>query len=145
MAKIPLNFFRRISVSNVNTNRWYAYPEGVITDDYHKKQAANGTPQPSVYYTPFNRAGVIISALATNTTNSTQTINAGLSTAASPISPASPSMVEFVSNFTIAPYDTVNIVVNKLVLAEYDNLYVWAGNNNSINLTLSILETINTP
>jgi hypothetical protein len=146
MAKIPLNFFRRISVPKIQTNYNYVYEPYYVTDDFHVKQAAQGTPQQSVYYCPFDRAGVIISALATNTSNTTQTIFAGLSTAGSPITTATQGgPIEFISNFQIAPYDTVNIVVNKLVLSQYDNLFVKAGNPDVINLTLSILETVNTP
>jgi hypothetical protein len=140
MAKIPLNFFRRISIPNIGTDYTLNY-DPWVTDDFHSKNPGN----PSVYFAPFERAGVIISALATNTTNGTQTIYAGLSTAGSAITTASPGLVEFVTAFPIAPYDTVNIVVNKLVLSQYDNLFVKAGNPSSINLTLSILETVNTP
>jgi hypothetical protein len=129
MAKIPLNFFRRLSVKNL--------PVTYI-------DTGTGLNAP-LYEAPFERASVIISALATNTTSETQTIYAGLSTKGTPITLASPDLVEFVYNFPIAPFDTVNIVVNKLVLGQYDNLFVKAANPNSINLTLSILETVNTP
>jgi hypothetical protein len=139
MAKIPLNYFRRISIPNLGTDYQISYPP-YVTDEFHIKNPN----APSVYYTPFDRAGVIVSALATNTTSQTQTIYAGLSTAGSPITQASPRITEFITNFPIAPYDTVNIVVNKLVLGQYDNLFVRAANPNSINLTLSILETVNT-
>ena len=121
MAKIPLNYFRRVS-------------RGVTT-----------TPT-SIYTTPFQRAGIIISALATNTDSVAQTINASLSTTASPGGdvPAAAS-ISILQGFQLPPNDTVNIVVNKLVLSEYDNFIVQAANNNRINITLSILETVNTP
>ena len=125
MAKIPLNFFRRQSV--------------VV-----QPQSIGSTT--SIYEAPFDRASVIISALATNTSNTnTNTIYAALSTRGTAITQASPEPITFVANFPIAPNDTVNIVVNKLVLSQFDNLFVWAGDNSgAVNLTLSVLETVNT-
>ena len=125
MAKIPLNFFRRQSV--------VVQPQ------------ATGSTTP-IYEAPLDRASVVITALATNTSNTnTNTIYAALSTRGTAITQASPEPITFVANFPIAPNDTVNIVVNKLVLSQFDNLFVWAGDNNgAVNLTLSVLETINT-
>lgn len=125
MAKIPLNFFRRQSV--------VIQPQAI------------GSTTP-IYEAPFDRASVIISALATNTSNTnTNTVYAALSTRGTAITQASPEPITFVANFPIAPNDTVNIVVNKLVLSQFDNLFVWAGDNNgAVNLTLSVLETVNT-
>lgn len=126
MAKIPLNYFKRQSLQ---------VPSSMVGQ------------VSSIYEAPFDRASVIISALATNTSNTnTNTIYAALSTKGTPITQASDGLVSFVSNFPIAPNDTVNIVVNKLVLGQFDNLFVWAGDNNqdAVNLTLSVLETVNT-
>lgn len=129
MAKIPLNYFKRISV-NVDP-----------------LQVGQTIPASSIYVAPFDRASVIVSALATNTSNtSTNTIYAGLSTEGTAITQPSPSLITFVSNFPIAPNDTVNIVVNKLVLGQFDHFFVWGGDSNQgqVNLTLSVLETANT-
>jgi hypothetical protein len=126
MAKIPLNYFKRQSLE---------IPSSIVGQ------------LSSVYEAPFDRASVIISALATNTsTNATNTVYAALSTRGTPITQASPDKITFVSNFPIAPNDTVNLVINKLVLGQFDNLFVWAGDNNqgAVNLTLSVLETVNT-
>jgi len=126
MAKIPLNYFKRQSLQ---------VPSSIV-----------GSVS-SIYEAPFDRASVIISALATNTsTTTTNTIYAGLSTRGTPITQTSPQLITFVSNFPIAPNDTVNIVINKVVLGQFDNLFVWGGDNNqgTVNLTLSILETVNT-
>jgi len=126
MAKIPLNYFKRKSIASL--------PDSTV-----------GSIS-AVYEAPFDRASVIISALATNTDPiNTKTIYAGLSTRGTAVTTASDQMVTFVSNFALAPNDTVNIVVNKLVLSQYDNLFVWAGDSSqAINLTLSVLETVNT-
>jgi hypothetical protein len=120
MAKIPLNYFKRIS--------------SVVT-----------TSPTSIYTTPFQRAGIIISALATNTDSSTQTINAALSTSPSPGGNPGVTAISILQGFQLPPNDTVNIVVNKLVLQEYDNFIISCAQNNKINITLSILETVNTP
>jgi hypothetical protein len=120
MAKIPLNFFRRVST---------------------------GVPpqRTSIYTTPFQRAGIIISALATNTASTARTINAGLSTTQSPGGDVQPAnYISILEGFQLPPNDTVNIVVNKLVLSEYDNFIVNAVQGD-VNITLSILETVNTP
>ena len=130
MAKIPLNYFRRLSLKA--TPDTYQYTTfGILS---------------SVYEAPFQRASVVISALATNTsTTQTNTIFAAVSTRPTPISQSTP-LVPFISNFSIAPNDTVNIVINKLVLSQYDNLFIWTPNTNvgDLYLTLSILETVNT-
>jgi hypothetical protein len=121
MAKIPLNYFRRISTA--------------VT-----------TVPTSIYIAPFQRAGIIISALAANTDSTAQTINASLSTSASPgLDVLASPPISILQGFQLPPNDTVNIVVNKLVLQAYDNFIVSAANNNKINITLSILETVNTP
>jgi hypothetical protein len=126
MAKIPLNYFVRISVPQLS-----------------------GTPTP-VYQAPFQRAGIVISALATNPTNVPMSITAGLCT--QPIVGTTnkypnSTLINFIENFQIPPNDTVNIIVNKIVLGEYDTLFLSnpAGTTSNTHVTLSILETNNTP
>jgi hypothetical protein len=114
-TKIPLNFFRRVS------------------------KAVTNTDQP-IYTCPDERAGIIISAYATNTTNTTQTVNVKLSTDG-----VTSSMYTIVSALPILPNDAVNVTINKIVLGEQDVFIVSAENNNAVNITLSILESINTP
>jgi hypothetical protein len=143
MAKIPLNYFTRLSVPSLSSV-YTSYPSVINSYTSDPNQQAQLISNGSIYEAPFERASVLISVLATNTTSSNQTIFAGLSTRGTPITTASPSLVEFATNFPIAPYDTVNIVIGKLVLNQYDNLFVRAGNDNALNLTLSILETVNT-
>jgi len=114
-TKIPLNFFKRIS------------------------KAVTTTDQP-IYVCPDERAGIIISAYATNTTNTVQTVNVKLSTDG-----VFSSQYTIVSALPILPNDAVNLTINKIVLAEQDVFIVSAQNDNSVNVTLSILESINTP
>ena len=143
MAKIPLNYFTRLSLPSLSSV-YTSYPSVINAYTSDPNQRIQLISNGSVYEAPFERASVLISALATNKTNLTQTVYAGLSTRGTPITTASPSLVEFVTNFPIAPYDTVNIVIGKLVLNQYDNLFVRSSNDDAINLTLSILETVNT-
>jgi hypothetical protein len=97
------------------------------------------TPTP-VYTVPFQKAGIIITALASNLTSQPQTITASLSTAGTP-----GSSYVIVQSFQLPPNDTTNIVINKLVLNQYDSFIVSAGANSVANITLSVLETVNTP
>lgn len=114
MANIPLNYFRRIT------------------------QAV--TTAPSVVYTvPFQRAGILITALASNLTNTPQTVTVSLSA-----NGVSGSYFDIVKNFQLPPNDSTNIVINKLVLGYNDNFIMSATNSSAVNITLSILESVNT-
>jgi hypothetical protein len=135
MPNVPLNLFRRKSITL--------------------------TTQPvKVYEAPIERAGILITALATNLTNVPQTITAGLSTTnyistddnGNPVQVPS-TYFEVIKNFQIAPNDAANIVVSKMVLFQGDIFVAHAGanyyppetNNPAVNLTLSILEAVNIP
>lgn len=112
---VPLNFFRRTT--------------SLITT----------TPSP-VYVVPSDVAGIIISAYASNLTPVPQNISVSLSAAG-----VVNSQYTILNNYTLPPNDAVNITINKLVLTEGDNFIVSSENSNAINLTLSILESVNTP
>jgi hypothetical protein len=114
-TKIPLNFFKRVS------------------------SAATTIDQP-IYVCPLDRAAIIISAYATNLTQTTQTVNVKLSS-----NDVINSNFTIVSALPILPNDAVNLVINKIVLTEQDVFIVSAPNNNAVNVTLSILESVNTP
>jgi len=125
IIKPPLNFFKR--VSNVATT----------TD----------TP---IYTVPFDRAGIVISAYATNLTDTIQTINVKLST-----DNIGGSMYTIVSALPILPNDAVNVAINKLVLGYTENgignpnggdcFIISSSNNNAVNMTISVLESVNLP
>lgn len=114
MANIPLNKFRRISTSLTTTPS-------------------------AVYRVPEQRAGILLTALGTNTTASTKTITLGLSTA------SANSYFDLVKEIQLDAYDAANITIGKVVLEEGD--YVIASSNDplsGVNITLAILEAINT-
>jgi hypothetical protein len=133
MANIPLNLFTRKSIVLTTNRSW-------------------------VYEAKTERAGIIISALASNLTNVPQTVTAGLSTL--PYQTADndgntvyvpSSYFYIIKDFELAPNDVANIVVNKLVLYQGDiftasagvNYYPVGTNNPAVSLTLSILEAVN--
>lgn len=94
---------------------------------------------PAQFYTsPVSRASIILIALGTNVTSTPQTVTLTLSTN------APNSQYDILKNATIGSYDAANLLIGKVVLVEGDKLIASCSNNNAINLTLSILETINT-
>jgi hypothetical protein len=126
IIKPPLNFFKR--VSNVAT-----------------------TTDTTIYRVELpDVAGIIISAYATNLTDTTQTINVKLST-----DNIGGSMYTIVSALPILPNDAVNVAINKLVLGYIQNdpgdpsggdcFIISSSNNNAVNMTISVLESVNSP
>ena len=93
-----------------------------------------------IYTVPSDVAGIIISAYGTNLTPVPQNVSVYLSAANVPN-----SQYAILNNFTVPPNDAVNLAINKLVLTEGDSFIVSAENTNAINITLSILESVNTP
>jgi hypothetical protein len=117
MAAIPLNKFRRISLPL--------------------------TTSPALIYTvPFDRAGIVLIALGTNAVNTPQTVTLTISTT----EPANGSnYIDIIKNVEIGAFDAAHLTIGKLVLTDGDSLYATCGPNASgINLTLSILEAVNT-
>lgn len=114
-VKVPLNYFRR------NTT--------LVT-----------TTDSPVYTVPLDVAGIIISAYATNLTTIPQTVTVKLSTAGT-----INSSFTILNNYSIPGNDAVNLAINKIVLAERDSFIISSTNPQAVNITLSILESINTP
>lgn len=115
MATVPLNFFRNL-VLPLST-------QGVSSN---------------IYTSPSQRASILLTAQTTNITQNYQTVTASIS------SNTFSSLTFLVSGFQIPPYDSANIILGKIVLTEGDRLIVYCSEDNSVHLTLSILETINT-
>jgi hypothetical protein len=119
MAQVPLNYFVRQS-STLNTT---------LT---------------RVYSAPFDTAAIMLTILAANTTSSPQTVTVGVSGLGGQNVSTLPYF-NVVKDLVIPPNDTTNIAIGKIVLNEYDAMYANCNNSNSVDLTLSILETLNIP
>lgn len=116
MAQTPLNFFRRVSAKLDSTAVAY-------------------------YTTPFDRAAIILTALASNTTSNTLTVSLGLS--GDNYTGSSKEYFDVVKNFQIPGNDTVNLTIGKLVLQEFDQL-IASSSASGLTITFSVLEALNT-
>jgi hypothetical protein len=104
-TKIPLNFYKRLT------------------------QQITRVPKIS-YTTPFDRAGVVISALISNTNSFGKSITVGVSSTTT-----SNSYYDIVKDFYIEPKETFSLLPTKFVLAENDCLIFSADTvtNTTIN------------
>lgn len=97
------------------------------------------TTSPTIIYSAkASRASIILISLGTNITEAPQTVTLSLST------DTPGSNIEIIKNATIGSYDSANFTIGKVVLVEGDYLIGYSSDNNAVNLTLSILETVNT-
>lgn len=116
MARIPLNKFRRISLP------------------------LSTTPE-LIYSVPFDRAGILLIAMGTNVTPAPQTVTISLSTT----DPENGSpYIDIIKNIEIGAYDAAHLTIGKVVLTDGDTLFASCSELSGINLTLSILEAVNT-
>jgi hypothetical protein len=116
MAKIPLNYFRRVGYS------------------------LSAVPVP-IYTVPFDRASIILTAIATNITGSLQTVTLSISTA----NPENgTNLLDIAKAVPLGCNDVANLTVGKVVLTQGDILIASCSSLTAINLNLSILEAVNT-
>ena len=122
MANIPLNFFKRYSISVTNSLS-------------------------AVYTAPFSRAAVILNGYVTNSTIQDTTITVMVSGKgdAPNFVPTKPAFY-FAKDLLIAGSDTTNIFPSKLVLEASDSLIISTSHPtpDAITLNLGLLETLNT-
>ena len=118
MAQVPLNHFTRVSTT-LNTT---------LTQ---------------VYSAPVDTAAIMLAILASNKTSNTQTITLGVSGNGGPNVSVKP-FFNIVKSFNIPSNDVTNMAIGKIVLENYDGLYASSTALSSVDLTLSILETLNT-
>jgi hypothetical protein len=116
----------------------------LIPLNYFNRTIATVSATPFAFYTtPYNRAGIIIAALATNLTSTSQIVTDGLSSSTPGVSNTG-TYYTIVSGFQLQPNDTANLVINKLILNQYDSFIVSTPNARAVNLNVSVLETANT-
>jgi len=116
MATVPLNKFRRVSRSLTLSSQL-------------------------IYQVPFDRASILLTVLATNVTVAPQTVTVSVSTI-NPFNGA--SYIDLVKNVEIGAFDAAHLTVGKVVMTDGDYLYASCSDLSAINLTLSILEAVNT-
>lgn len=121
MANIPLNFFKRYSVTVTNS--------------------------PSAVYTaPFSRAAVLLNGYLTNTTTQDTTITVSICGRgdAPNFVPVKPEFY-FAKDLLVAGSDTTNIFPSKLVMEASDSLIISTAHPTpgAITLNLGLLETRN--
>lgn len=116
MATVPLNKFRRVS------------------------QPLTTTPT-LLYKVPFDRASILLTVLGTSVSPAPQTVTVSISTI-NPLNGA--PYVDIAKNVEIGAYDAAHLTVGKLVLTDGDFIFASCSDLSAINLTLSILESVNT-
>lgn len=109
-----------------------------------------------VYTAVFDRATILLNVQATNITAETQTVTLIVSAGGNPEGTLDPyiegpnNRFAVVESLPIPPYDARTLVSGRLVLRGKDNnfqipdkLLIQASNENSVHLSLGILEAVN--
>lgn len=118
MATVPINYFVRVTKPLLTTST-------------------------QVYSAPQDTAAIMLTILATNTLSSTETVTIGVSGLGSTFISTQP-YYDLIKSFPVPANDAANLAVGKIVLGEYDALYGYCSSASGINITLSVLETLNT-
>jgi hypothetical protein len=116
MAKIPLNYFRRVGYTLSTTTQ-------------------------EIYEVPFDRASILLTVLVTNITPNIHTVTVSVSS--SDPGNGDPYM-DIIKDFEIGGNDSANIAIGKMVIVEGDKIFAYSNSLSAINLNLSILEAVNT-
>jgi hypothetical protein len=117
---IPLNRFRRVSRTLTTT--------------------------PTIIYTaPFDRASILLITLATNKTIANQSVTLTLSaTKPEDYTLYTQPSIQLVDSTTVGAKDSANLTIGKVVMIDGDNLIASASNNDAVDITVAILEAVNT-
>jgi hypothetical protein len=118
MAQVPINYFTRVTKPLLTTST-------------------------QVYSAPADTAAIMLTILATNTLSSTQTVTLGVSGLGSLFVGTQP-YYNLVQSFPVPANDAANLAVGKIVLNQFDALYGYCSSASGVNLTLAVLETLNT-
>jgi len=98
-----------------------------------------------VYSAPVDTAAIMLTILATNITSNNQTVTVGISGNGDPAANiATRPYFDIIKTFSIPANDVVNLAAGKLVLENFDGLFCFASSNSAIDITCSVLETLNT-
>jgi len=105
------------------------------------------TTQPqSLYTVPFDRAAILLVTLASNLTGVEQTVSVYISATKPELAANYTAEKMFlVKNAKIGGFDTANLTIGKVVLIDGDQIYASSSLGlSSVDMTLSILEAVNT-
>lgn len=101
-----------------------------------KNVTANlNTTGATLYTAPITSTSIVLMGQVTNVTTSPETVTFHLDTVT--------SNTELVYNLVVPPNDAVNVLTGKLVLQNSHSVFASSGSNNSLKMTLSVLETLN--
>lgn len=115
MAQIPLNKFRR---------------------EFKKLSTYSANIEP-LYICPSQRATIILSIQAANISSNNVTVSVALS------SSTTKTLFHLVSGYGIPKNDAANMALGKVLMTDGDGFVAYASDNNSIDLTVSLLEAYN--
>jgi hypothetical protein len=112
MAKQQFNIFRRVA-------------------------ATLGVDNADLYKTPSGKAGIILTAQATNIGASTKTVSLAVSS-------SDGTVTELAQSVPIPSYDSRSLIIGKIVLTEEDTIIASEDSSSSeVKLTIALLETVN--
>jgi hypothetical protein len=115
-VRIPLNKFQRVSYQLTTT--------------------------PTKYYTvPFDRASIVLIGLGTNLTPDMHTVTIAISSGDLALGQ---TYTEIIKDIEIGAKDAAHLLVGKVVLTDGDSIIAHCSGLSAINLTLSLLEAVNT-
>lgn len=101
-----------------------------------KNITANLTSTNTTLYTaPITSTSIILMGQVTNITANSADVTFALNTIS--------SNTELVYNLSVPPNDAVNVLLGKLVLQNGHSVYASSSSNNTLKMTLSVLETLN--
>lgn len=94
------------------------------------------TTSNTVYTTPIGITAIILMAQCTNITENNHTVTfSHLS--------ESGNRTELLKNYTVLKNDAVGLLTGKLIVEQNNSVEIVASSNNSLKLTMSILESTN--
>jgi hypothetical protein len=93
------------------------------------------TSNTTLYTAPITSTSIILMAQVTNITTSSANVSFTLNNVS--------ANTELAYNLTVPPNDAVNVLTGKLVLQNAHSVFASASINNTLKITMSVLETLN--
>ncbi len=93
------------------------------------------TSNATLYTAPITSTSIILMAQVTNITTSSANVSFTLNNIS--------SNTELAFNLSVPPNDAVNVLTGKLVLQNSHSVFASSSSNNTLKITLSVLETLN--